>query len=159
MTTDTQSTPCRNCLAIARLQGNLDFARSANINELQELRAGPRVFAEGAHHPAGDHRNGALVNTAGRHALMDSIYDHTHAARLQHLVDTGRDLRRELLLHLEPPRVTVDHARELADSDYLVGRQIPNVHSPDDRRHVVLAMRLEGDVPEHDHLVIAAHFF
>ena len=39
----------------------------------------------------------------------------------------------------------------------LVG-QIADVHAPDDRRHVVLAMRLERDVAQHDHLVVAADF-
>ena len=41
---------------------------------------------------------------------------------LQHVVDAVRDLRGHLFLHLEAARIGVDHARELADADDLVGR-------------------------------------
>ena len=81
---------------------------------------------------------------------------HAHAARLEHLGDAVGDLRGELLLHLKAPRVAVHDARELADAHHLVGRQVADVHAPDDRRHVVLAVRLEGDVAQHDQLIVAA---
>ena len=68
------------------------------------------------------------------------------------------DLRGHLLLHLEAAREDVDHARELADADDLVGRQVADMGAADDRRHVVLAVRLELDVAQHDHLVVAADF-
>ena len=61
---------------------------------------------------------------------------------LQHVVDAVRDLRGQLLLHLEAARVGVDHARELADADDLVGRQVADVRAADDRRHVVLAVAI-----------------
>ncbi len=55
---------------------------------------------------------------------MDRIDDHADAARLQHLVDAGGDLRGELFLYLEAPREAIDHPRELADADHAlaVGR-------------------------------------
>src|SRR5438105_12068568 len=37
--------------------------------------------------------------------------------------------RGELLLHLQPPRVAVDHARELADAHHLAAGQIADVRS------------------------------
>ncbi len=72
--------------------------------------------------------------------------------------DAVRDLRGQLFLHLEAPRVRVDHARELGDADDLVGRQIADVRAADDRRHVMLAERFELDVAQHDHLVVAGDF-
>ena len=37
------------------------------------------------------------------------------------LMQSG-DLRGQFFLHLEAPRVALDHARELADADHFVGR-------------------------------------
>src|SRR6267143_2033768 len=89
----------------------LRLARPANINKLQKLRARPRVFTERAGHAAGDHRDSALVNTAGSHALVNRVDHDAYAARFQDVVDAGCDLRGELLLHLKAPRVAFDDAR------------------------------------------------
>src|SRR5690348_16649586 len=48
---------------------------------------------------------------------------------------------------------------KLADSDDLVPRQIRDRRLADDRRHVMLAMRLEGDVLQQHDLVISADLF
>ncbi len=95
---------------------------------------------------------------AGGHALVHGVDHHADPARLEHVRDAVGDLRGELLLHLQPPRVAVDHARELADAHHLAAGEIADVHPSDHRRHVVLAVRLEGDVAQHDHLVVAADF-
>src|SRR6185312_1921677 len=128
---------------------------ASNSDELQELGAGARVAAKYADHAARDHRHTALVHATGRHALVRGIDHDSDAARLQHLIDAARDLRGELLLDLEAARIALDDPGELTDADDLVGRQVPDVHAPDDRCHVMLAMRFERDVPQHDHLVVA----
>ena len=64
--------------------------------------------------------------------------------------------RGQPLLHLQPPRKAVEHARQLGDADDAVARQIGDRRLADDRRHVMLAMRLERDVLEQHDLVIAA---
>jgi len=69
--------------------------------------------------------------------------------------DALRDLRGQLLLHLEAPRIALDHACELADADDLAIGQVADVGLADDRRHMVLAMALELDVAQHDQLVVA----
>src|SRR5690606_26769395 len=114
-----------------------------------------RVVAEGAEHLRGHHAHAALVHAAGGHALVRADDHHAHAARLQHPLDAARDLRGHLLLHLEAARVGVHHPRELADADDLAIGQVADVRLADDRRHVVLAVRLELDVAQHDHLVVA----
>ena len=87
---------------------------------------------------------------------MHGVHHHADPARLEHRGDAVGDLRGELLLHLQAPRIAVDHARELADADHLVGGQVADMHPSDDGRHVVLTVRLEADVAQHDHLVVAA---
>ena len=70
--------------------------------------------------------------------------------------DAVGDLRGQPLLDLQAPGEAVEHARQLADSDHLVARQIGDRRLADDRRHMMLAMRLERDVLQQHDLVIAA---
>ncbi len=69
------------------------------------------------------------------------------------------DLRGQLLLHLQAAREDFDDAGELGDADDAVGRQVADMRAADDRRHVVFAVRSEFDVAQHDHFVVAGHFF
>ncbi len=50
----------------------------------------------------------------------------------------------------------IDHARELGEPDDALDREIGDVRAADDRHHVVLAVRIEGDVAHHDHVVEGA---
>ena len=125
---------------------------SMNVRNSERVRASG---AERAEHVAGDHRHAALVDAARRHALVHGLDHHADAAWPQLFVDAARDLRGHLFLDLEATCVDVDHARELADADDAVGRQVSDVGAADDRRHVMLTMRLELDVAQHDHLVVA----
>ena len=74
---------------------------------------------------------------------------------LQHLVERVGDLRGHLFLDLQPLGIDVDEPRQFRDADDAVVRQIGDMHLADDRRDVVLAMRLEADVLQQDDLVIA----
>src|ERR1700733_12394426 len=103
----TASMPCRWSSA------SLNRPRAADIDELQELRAGARVAAENADHAAGHHRHATLVNAARGHALVLRVNDHAHAARLEHLINAGGDLCGEFFLYLETPGVAIHHARQL----------------------------------------------
>src|SRR5690606_24353508 len=113
------------------------------------------VLAEGAEHGRGDHADSALVHAAGGHALVAADHDHADAARLQHALDAAGDLRGHLLLHLEATGVGVHDPRQLADAHDLAVGQVADMRLADDRRHVVLAVRLELDVAQHDQLVVA----
>jgi hypothetical protein len=95
------------------------------------------------------------VHAARGHALVAGIDHHRDAARLQHLLQGVGDLRRHLLLDLQPLGIAVEQPRQLADPDHAMVRQIGDVRAADDRRQVMLAMALEAHVPEHDHLVVA----
>jgi hypothetical protein len=129
-----------------------------DVDEVQKLGAGAGVVAEAAEHLRGDHADAALVDAARGHAFMAALDDHADATGLQHLLDAARDLRGHLFLHLEAPRIGLDHAGKLADTDHGAVRQVADVHLADDRRHVMFAVAFVGNVAQHDHLVVAGHF-
>ena len=133
-----------------------DAPRSANADRGQKFLARLGMVAKDAEHAARHHGDAGLVHAAGGHALVRRLGDHRDAMRLEHGIETRRDLGGHLLLDLQPPRIDVDQPRQLGNSDHAVARQIADVHAADDRRHVVLAMRLETDVAQHHHLVVAA---
>ena len=74
-------------------------------------------------------------------------------------MDAIGDLRVHLLLHLQAARIGVHHAGELGNADDLPVRQIADMGAADDRRKMMLAMRLKADIAQHDHLVIAFDLF
>ena len=98
------------------------------------------------------------MDAARGHALVGRLDDDADAFRIQHVPDAVGDLRRHLFLDLEAPRKGLHDPREFADADDLVVRQIAHVRAPDDRRHVVFAVRLETDITQHDHLVVTVDF-
>jgi len=60
---------------------------------------------------------------------------------------------------LEPLRIDIDEPRELRDADDALVRQIGDMRPADDRRDMMLAMALETDVLQDDHLVVAIGLF
>src|SRR5271166_769530 len=145
------STSCRraalrNASAAEALRRESTADLALDVDEAQEFRASAGIVSKCAEHFARHHRYPALVYAARRHALMNGVDDDAYAARLQHVVDACGDLRGELLLDLEAARIAFDHAREFADSDDAVGRQVADVRPSDDGRHVMFAKRLEIDV-------------
>lgn len=69
-----------------------------------------------------------------------------------------RYLGSEPLLYLEAICIAVQHTSQFRDADYAVARQICDVRFALDRRHVMFAMRMERNVAQKDHLVIASDF-
>ena len=59
-------------------------------------------------------------HAAGGHAGVAGFNHHRHALGLKMLPDGVGDLRGQPLLHLQPSREAVQHARELADADDVV---------------------------------------
>jgi hypothetical protein len=65
----------------------------------------------------------------------------------------ARDLARHALLHLEPARVQLDQARDLAQSRHAARRHIRDVALAEERHQVMLAHRVEVNIA-HEHQTI-----
>jgi hypothetical protein len=81
---------------------------------------------------------------------------HGDAARLENLLDRGRDLRGQVLLGLQPPRIDVDQPRDLGEPDHALHRHIGDMRLADERGDVVLAVRGERDIADQHRLVVRA---
>src|SRR5439155_11696276 len=58
------------------------------------------------------------------------------------------------LLDLQAARKHVDQPRDLAQSDYLVGRQVRDVGLAEKRQHMMFAEAEKFDVLHHNHLIV-----
>ena len=99
------------------------------------------------------------MNTAQRHALVLGLDHHGDPARFQRLVDRRDDLAGQAFLGLEAAGEDVDDAGELREpNDFFTGI-VGDMGLADERHHVVLAMRKEGDVTDEHDVVVAAEIF
>src|SRR3954453_10502492 len=114
-----------------------------------------RIVAEHPGEAAGEGRCAMLGDTADRHAGMLRLDHHGDAARLEDLVDRGRDLRGEVFLGLQPTRENVSEPGQLRQSHDPLDRRIGDVRPAVERHHVVLTLRGELDVPDQYEIVIA----
>src|SRR5262252_4415901 len=115
----------------------------APAHQREEARLLARVVAE---QTAELRRHGqctGLLDAAQRHAGMLRFHHDRDTARLQYLLDRTRDLRGQVLLRLQAPRVHVDQPRQLGEPDHPFDRSIGDVRLAVERHHVVLAMRME----------------
>jgi NifU-like protein involved in Fe-S cluster formation len=69
--------------------------------------------------------------------------------------DELRDLRSQMLLRLQAVRVDIDQPRQLRQADHTIGRGVGDMRLAEERHHVMLAVRIEADVPHQDEIVIA----
>src|SRR5438046_1758490 len=124
------------------------------VDQVQELRPGARIAAEGAEHAGRDHPPARRLNAAHLPAEMPRLHDDATAPRFQGAVQSLGDRLRHLLLELEPVRVDLDQAGDLAQAYHLAFRQVPDLDVAEEGQHVVLAEAVEGDVFDDDHLVV-----
>src|SRR5882724_9762982 len=82
-------------------------------HQAQEAMLLIRIVAEQPGEARRDRSRAILANAAYRHAGVLGLNQHGHTARLEHGVDRTRDLRREMLLRLQPVGENIDQAREL----------------------------------------------
>ncbi len=65
-----------------------------------------------------------------------------------------RNLGREPFLDLQAPRVNLDHPRDLRKADDSAVRQVRNVSLTVEGQQVMLAQRIEVEIPAQDHLLV-----
>ena len=71
------------------------------------------------------------------------------------VLDRVGDLGGQCFLRLQALGENLDDAGELRQSDDAAFRDVGDVRDADERRDVVLAMALDADVAQHDHVVVA----
>ena len=85
---------------------------------------------------------------------MGRLQDDADALRFEPLLEELRDLLGEPFLDLEAAGVHLDHARDLGQPDDTTARDVRHRRRPEERQEVVLAQRVERDVPHDDHLAV-----
>src|SRR4029077_9758351 len=119
---DTQmlAHPSNGCKAQKKLQAGAAGRGSglASMDEGEEFVARLLALAECAQHGASHRGRVLLFHATHHHTKMPRLDDHAHAFRAQVLLDGLRDLARQPLLNLQPPRVHIHQSRNLAQSDH-----------------------------------------
>ena len=100
-----------------------------------------------------------LKKFAEYHAVVRRLDNDADALRFQDVINGVGNLRRHLFLNLQAAGIDVDNARQLADADHAAVWNVGHPNLADDRRHVMLAMALETNATQYDHLVIAFDLF
>lgn len=85
---------------------------------------------------------------------MSCFYDHGNAAWLKGLLNGIGDLSGQCLLNLQALSIDLDNPGELANADNASARQVGDMSLTDDRHDMVLAVRFQTHVPEHDHIIV-----
>src|SRR3546814_20385613 len=80
------------------------------------------VVEEAAQEPARHHADTRRTHAAPGHAAMLRVDDHRDAMRVEIVPDAARDFCGEALLHLQTPRIAIEHAREPGNADAEIGR-------------------------------------
>src|SRR5581483_2211783 len=125
------------------------------VREPQEFIPRLPIVAETAAQGTGDRLGVLLLHPTHHHAQMLRLDDHTDTARTQFLFKRQSDLLGQPLLDLQAPGEHVDHARHFGESDDAPVRNVGHVRPAEEWQHMVLAQRVELDVPHHDHALVA----
>src|SRR5271154_3328021 len=79
---------------------------------------------------------------------------HGDAERIDLRHESLRDLRRQALLHLKPPRIDFHQPRQLRQPDDFPIRQIRDMRLAHEREHVMLAQRIKIQILAQDHFLV-----
>ena len=104
-------------------------------------------------------RRGRTVRpgAAQGHAGVLRLDHHADPARIQPVLEPGRDLGGQPFLGLRSPGVVVDDPGELRQADDPLTGQVGQVGRAEEREQVVLAHRLDRDVADQHQLVVLLH--
>lgn len=129
---------------------------SAPKNEIEDLFAGRRVFAENATHGRSHGGGAGFFDATHRHAKVLGFENDGGAARVELVGNGVGDLGGEPFLNLGPFGVAIDEAGELGKaSDVAVALwEIGDVRLSEEGDEVVLADREKGDVADDDDFIV-----
>src|SRR3546814_20153988 len=112
--------------------------------QAQHFLAAALIIKEAAQEPARHHADARRAHAAPGHAAMLRVDDDRDTVRMEIVPDAARDLGGQPRLHLQPPRLAIEHARKLGNADDAVARQIGVRRLAGDRRHIMFAKRTKG---------------
>src|SRR6266853_5880404 len=121
----------------------------------QKLRPCALVAAKNPQHARGQGLGSLLPDPAHLEAEVTALDDDTNSARVDRSVDCLRNLARHPLLHLKAAGVSIHQPGQLAQAHHPAVGHIANVHAPEEGKQMVLTQTEEGDVLDHDHVVVA----
>src|SRR5258705_4628717 len=123
-------------------------------DQRQEFVARLLVVPERAEHGARDRLAVLLLYPAHLHAKMARFNDYAYAFGTDLLRDRFGNLAGHALLNLQPPRVHIDEAGDLAEPEHALAWQIGDVGFPVKWQQVVVPPADGFDVLHHQHFVV-----
>jgi len=136
-----------------------DGSSAVQIQRRQKFLPRRGLPPENAQHAARHHGDARLVDAPGGHAVMHRFDHHRDAQWFEDFVQARSDLGGHFLLDLQALGIHIDEPRQLGNSDHAPPWHIGDVRLADDRREVMLAMRLERDIPQRNDFVVARDLF
>ena len=110
--------------------------------------AGPKLAANGG----SDGFAAVLFDAAGAHAQMFTLDDDHHAMRLQDFIHNICNLGGDALLHLQASGNRINQSGQLAETGNLAARDVTNMGSSEEWRHMMLALAIVDDIPDDNQL-------
>src|SRR5215813_15437002 len=101
-------------------------------HEIQKFLPGGRLVTEDADEGAGDDARLVRLDPAGGHAEVQALDVAGAALALELLVKEAREVVGRVLLEHRAPRHEVADARELADPEHLLQRDVRDADAEDD---------------------------
>src|SRR5512135_489556 len=90
--------------------------------------------------------------------MMRRLDNDSNTLRPEDVIDRIGDLSCHLFLNLQPLGIDPNHPCELADANHAAAWNVAYPGLTDDGRHMMLAVALEANATQHNHLVIAFDF-
>src|SRR6516162_5494456 len=108
-------------------------------------------------------RTGELRSNGFRTGLLDAAHRHAHvfgfhhdgsAARLENLIESGRDLRGHVFLGLQTTRIDVHETSKLGQTNHTLHRLVGDMGLASERHNMVLAVGAEADIAHQHEIVV-----
>jgi len=123
-------------------------------DEGEKFTPGLRIGPKRPQHATRHHHDALFLDASCRHAMMRRLDHHTDPARMDNLIQRISDLRSHFLLDLQAPCLDIHDARQFADPNDALIRQIANMYAADYRRHVMFTMGADFNILEYHHFVV-----
>lgn len=129
-----------------------------SVNYAEELRSSLGVLLKAPPHRTCRRTCPNLLYTPHDHAKVAALHHHSDTQWVHCLHNCISNLSRQPFLHLKAPRKHLSYSCQLRQPNNFTIRNVSNVHLSSERNHVMLAKRVNVDIPYHDHLLMGVFF-